>query len=80
MLEDYESQLVSLTAGEEVAFSLLNHGFAPEEVAERTRKALEDVGLPGARELSAGRAVGRAAPAFAAGGYFGGASRDHCAG
>ena len=44
MLEDYESQLVSLTAGEEVAFSLLNHGFAPEEVAERTRKALEDVG------------------------------------
>lgn len=26
MLEDYESQLVSLTAGEEVAFSLLNHG------------------------------------------------------
>ena len=43
MLEDYESQLVSLTAGEEVAFSLLNHGFAPEEVAERTRKALEDV-------------------------------------
>ena len=31
MLEDYESQLVSLTAGEEVAFSLLNHGFKPEE-------------------------------------------------
>ena len=61
MLEDYESQLVSLTAGEEVAFSLLNHGFAPEEVAERTRKALEDVGLPGREsyqldELSAGSA------------------------
>ena len=37
MLEDYESQLVSLTAGEEVAFSLLNHGFKPEEVEERTR-------------------------------------------
>ena len=47
IMEDYESQLVSLTAGEEIAFSLLNHGFAPEEVAERTRKALEDVGLPG---------------------------------
>ena len=47
MLEDYESQLVSLTAGEEVAFSLLNHGFKPEEVEERTRRALEDVGLPG---------------------------------
>ena len=60
MLEDYESQLVSLTAGEEVAFSLLNHGFAPEEVAERTRKALEDVGLPGREsyqldELSGGQ-------------------------
>ena len=41
MLEDYESQLVSLTAGEEVAFSLLNHGFKPEEVEERTRRALE---------------------------------------
>ena len=60
MLEDYESQLVSLTAGEEVAFSLLNHGFAPEEVKERTRKALEDVGLPGREsyqldELSGGQ-------------------------
>ena len=46
MLEDYESQLVSLTAG--------------EEVAERTRKALEDVGLPGREsyqldELSGGQ-------------------------
>jgi len=63
MLEDYESQLVSLTAGEEVAFSLLNHGFAPEEVAERTRKALEDVGLPGREsyqldELSGGQRQG----------------------
>ena len=32
MLEDYESQLVSLTAGEEVAFGLFNHGFPVEEV------------------------------------------------
>lgn len=60
IMEDYESQLVSLTAGEEIAFSLLNHGFAPEEVAERTRKALEDVGLPGREsyqldELSGGQ-------------------------
>ena len=47
IMEDYESQLVSLTAGEEIAFSLLNHGFAPHEVEERTRQALEDVGLPG---------------------------------
>lgn len=60
MLEDYESQLVSLTAGEEVAFSLLNHGFPAEEVKERTSKALEDVGLPGREdyqldELSGGQ-------------------------
>jgi energy-coupling factor transport system ATP-binding protein len=60
MLEDYESQLVSLTAGEEVSFSLLNHGFPPEEAEERTRLALEDVGLPGREnyqldELSGGQ-------------------------
>ena len=60
IMEDYESQLVSLTAGEEIAFSLLNHGFAPHEVEERTRQALEDVGLPGREsyqldELSGGQ-------------------------
>lgn len=60
MLDDYESQLVSLTAGEEVAFSLLNHGFAPSEVEDRTKKALADVGLPGREnyqldELSGGQ-------------------------
>jgi energy-coupling factor transport system ATP-binding protein len=60
MLDDYESQLVSLTAGEEVAFGLLNHGFAPEEVEIRTKQALADVGLPGREnyqldELSGGQ-------------------------
>lgn len=60
IMEDYESQLVSLTAGEEVSFALLNHGFAPKEIAERTRCALEDVGLPGREnyqldELSGGQ-------------------------
>lgn len=60
VLDDYESQLVSLTAGEEVAFSLLNHGFDPAEVAARTTKALTDVGLPGREnyqldELSGGQ-------------------------
>lgn len=60
IMEDYESQLVSLTTGEEVAFGLLNHGFSPAEAAERTRKALEDVGLPGREsyqldELSGGQ-------------------------
>jgi energy-coupling factor transport system ATP-binding protein len=60
IMEDYESQLVSLTAGEEIAFALLNHGFAPVEIAERTAQALEDVGLPGREsyqldELSGGQ-------------------------
>lgn len=60
IMEDYESQLVSLTAGEEIAFSLLNHGFSREEVEERTAQALKDVGLPGREsyqldELSGGQ-------------------------
>lgn len=60
MLDDYESQLVSLTAAEEVAFSLLNHGVDPKEVTARTSKALADVGLPGREnyqldELSGGQ-------------------------
>lgn len=60
IMEDYESQLVSLTAGEEIAFGLLNHGFKEAEVAARVQKALEDVGLPGREnyqldELSGGQ-------------------------
>ncbi len=60
IMEDYESQLVSLTAGEEIAFSLVNHGFASQEIVERTSRALEDVGLPGREsyqldELSGGQ-------------------------
>ncbi len=60
IMEDYESQLVSLTAGEEVAFSLLNHGFSPAEAAARASRALADVGLPGREnyqldELSGGQ-------------------------
>lgn len=60
IMEDYESQLVSLTAGEEIAFGLLNHGFAVSEVKERVKSALADVGLPGREnyqldELSGGQ-------------------------
>lgn len=60
IMEDYESQLVSLTAEEEIAFGLLNHGFDPKEVKARTKKALEEVGLPGREtyqldELSGGQ-------------------------
>lgn len=58
--EDYESQLVSMTAGEEIAFSLLNHGFPADEIEARVSQALEDVGLPGREtyqldELSGGQ-------------------------
>ncbi len=60
IMEDYESQLISLTAGEEVSFSLLNHGFSPSEIDARVKRALEDVGLPGRKnyqldELSGGQ-------------------------
>lgn len=60
MLDDYESQMVSLTAGEEIAFGLLNHGFSPDEVDKRVSEALNDVGLPGREnyqldELSGGQ-------------------------
>lgn len=60
IMEDYESQLVSLTAGEELAFALLNHGFPQDEIKERVAQALEDVGLPGREsyqldELSGGQ-------------------------
>ncbi len=60
MMEDYESQLVSLTVGEEIAFCLLNHGFPPDEVINRTKTVLEAVGLPGREnyqldELSGGQ-------------------------
>lgn len=60
IMEDYESQLVSMTAGEEIAFSLINHGFPVEEISARVSQALEDVGLPGREsyqldELSGGQ-------------------------
>lgn len=60
MMDDYESQMVSLTAGEEIAFGLLNHGYPPDEVDKRVSEALVDVGLPGREsyqldELSGGQ-------------------------
>ena len=75
IMEDYESQLVSLTAGEEIAFALLNHGFKPEEIAERTSR-----GPARPRKLSAGRAQRRSAPAPAFGCNLGCASGNHCFG
>lgn len=60
IMEDYESQLVAMTAGEEIAFSLINHAFPIEEIDARVSQALEDVGLPGREsyqldELSGGQ-------------------------
>jgi len=47
VLQDYETQLVTMTVEEEVAFSLENMGIAPQEVALRGKEALLKVGLTG---------------------------------
>lgn len=55
VLEDYESQLVTMTVGEEVAFSLENQGMASSEIRTRVTEALALVGLSGLenREVTA---------------------------
>lgn len=55
VMEDYESQLVSLTVFEEVAFAMENMALPAEEIRRRVADVLESVGLPGLgeRELSA---------------------------
>lgn len=47
VLADYESQLVALTAAEEVAFGLETSGYSRSEIAERVSAALAKVGLAG---------------------------------
>lgn len=47
ILADYGAQIVTMTVGEEMAFTLENHGFPPEEIARRSREALEKVHLSG---------------------------------
>lgn len=47
ILSDYKSQIVTLTVGEEMAFTLENHGFPPEEILRRSREALKKVHLTG---------------------------------
>ncbi len=47
VLADYESQLVALTAAEEVAFGLETSGYSRSQIAERVSQALAMVGLPG---------------------------------
>jgi energy-coupling factor transport system ATP-binding protein len=47
VLQDYETQLVTMTVEEEVAFSLENMGIAPEEISQRVENSLTKVGLTG---------------------------------
>jgi energy-coupling factor transport system ATP-binding protein len=47
VLQDYETQLVTMTVEEEVAFSLENMGITPEEISQRVEEALIKVGLTG---------------------------------
>ncbi len=50
ILADYTAQIVTLTVGEEMAFTLENHGFAPEEIRRRSKEALQKVHLDGLEE------------------------------
>ena len=47
VLQDYETQLVTMTVEEEVAFSLENMGIASEKIAPRVKEALIKVALNG---------------------------------
>ena len=51
VLDDYESQLVSLTVEEEIQFGLYNRGVAPGEVGQAVLDALDKVGLAGKERL-----------------------------
>lgn len=47
ILSDYKAQIVTLTVGEEMAFTLENHGFSPDEIHKRSKEALHKVHLDG---------------------------------
>ena len=40
ILSDYSAQIVTMTVGEEMAFTLENHGFSPEEIRRRSAEFL----------------------------------------
>lgn len=58
VLEDYESQLVTMTVSEEVAFSLENQGMARQEIICRTQSVLGMVGLAGMEKAKVGNLSG----------------------
>ena len=47
VLADYDTQLVSMTVAEEIAFAMENRGYEAEYIAEATGRLLTEVGLEG---------------------------------
>ena len=47
ILEDYQSQFVTMTVEEEMAFTLENRGYDYEEIRNRIKETLKEVGLSG---------------------------------
>ena len=47
VLADYDTQLVTMTVAEEVAFAMENRGYTPEQIKERSAAVFKQVGLEG---------------------------------
>lgn len=47
VLADYDTQLVTMTVAEEVAFAMENRGYTPEQIKERSAIVFKQVGLEG---------------------------------
>lgn len=58
VLEDYESQLVTMTVAEEVAFALENRGVEHGSIARRIGEVLAQVGLAGMEDREVGSLSG----------------------
>jgi energy-coupling factor transport system ATP-binding protein len=58
VLEDYESQLVTMTVAEEVAFALENRGLDHATIARRIGEVLAQVGLAGLEDREVGALSG----------------------
>jgi energy-coupling factor transport system ATP-binding protein len=58
VLEDYESQLVTMTVAEEVAFALENRGVEHGRIARRIGEVLDQVGLAGMEDREVGSLSG----------------------
>ncbi len=58
VLEDFESQLVTMTVAEEVAFALENRGVGHDRIARRIGEVLAQVGLAGLEDREVGSLSG----------------------